>query len=127
MHLDTCRIYNQGCGCEQDIKQFKSDLEDDLKTVRRLSATGQLGPSPVIVLNTFNRHWLRKTHELLGGKRFPGVALSKIYFRLYSPERHKEIFSGMFPGCDLINPGREDPESWDLIVSSISPKETALP
>ncbi|MHB8985023.1 MAG: hypothetical protein ACYC38_03710, partial [Eubacteriales bacterium] len=77
MHLDTYHIYNQGCGCEQDIKQFKSDLEDDLKTVRRLSLSGKLGPSPVIVLNTFNRHWLRKTHELLGGKRFPGVTLSK--------------------------------------------------
>lgn len=122
MHLNTYHVYNRGRGCREDIGQFKSDLEKDLKLVKNLSMSGKLGRSPVIVLNTFNRHWLKATQELLGGKRFPGVLLAEISSRLYSPKRHKEIFKGLFPECTLRNPGRKDPEKWDLIISPFTEK-----
>ena len=117
MHLNSKKVYGQE-SCEENIRQFKEDIEHDLKLIDGLVKTGRLGSSPVVVLNTFNRYWLKTTEEILGGEKYPGIVMTKASCKLYMPKKHKKIFARMFPKCLLTNPGRNNPGNWDLIIST---------
>lgn len=113
MHINTSVIYR---GCEENIDCFKNDLESDLKTIERLLNTGTIARERVLTLNTFNQFWTKKTLEIMGGTMYRGTVLSKVICTLYTPRKHKKIFTRMFPGCRLINPGRNNPQKWDLTI-----------
>ncbi len=117
MHLDTKIVY-AGQNYQEVMEKFHRDLEQDLKQIKKLITYGDIPKDSVIVLNTFNRYWLDKTEQILGGKRYPKTVLAKASCRLYTPKGHQKIFKRMFPGLKLLNPGRNDPERWDLIVSA---------
>lgn len=122
MHLNTKKVYETDS--KTAVKYFKTDIEHDLKLIKELAGFRKLGAGPVILLNTFNRHWLKRTEEILGGERHNGIVLTRASCRIYKPRRHKKIFARMFPKCLLVNPGRSNPCSWDLIISSNLKGET---
>lgn len=114
MHLNTKVKYPHDC--EEANKRFREDIGTDLQTIKKAIKNENLRESPVITLNTFNKYWLKKTEEILGGKRYSGIVLTNASCSLYKPKRHKKIFKKIFPQCCLKQPGRDNPSYWDLII-----------
>ncbi|ACV63298.1 hypothetical protein Dtox_2492 [Desulfofarcimen acetoxidans DSM 771] len=106
MHVNPSKKY-------ESIEQFKEKLEHDLRKIQELKVNGKLS---TVTLNTFNRFWLDKTMEILEGRRYSGIVLSKDFLNLYNPKKHKKIFKKMF-SQELNKPGRNKSEQWDLIIS----------
>ncbi|RYD07217.1 hypothetical protein N752_01125 [Desulforamulus aquiferis] len=86
MHLNTKKSYPGDC--QKVREQFQKDLEQDLRIIKQLKENKQLGMLPVITLNTFNRYWLAKTKEILGGVTHEGVVLTDISCNMYRPQKH---------------------------------------
>lgn len=114
MHLNTKVKYHYEC--EEAKKRFREDINTDLQIIKQAVQNKKLGESPVITLNTFNKYWLRKTEEILGGKRYNSIVLTNTSCSLYKPKKHKKIFKKMFTQCCLKQPGRDNPSYWDLII-----------
>ncbi|AEG61973.1 hypothetical protein [Desulforamulus ruminis] len=116
LHLNTKVSYK--LDCHEARERFERDLEQDLMLIKRRMLLNDFGLNPIITLNTFNRLWLRKTLEILGGTRYQKVVLTQAACNLYTAQKHKKVFKKMFPNCSLKDPGRQSPEKWDLIVFS---------